>query len=179
MRKKPGLQGPIDDAFMDRFIMVRPTGQPFDEHSGLWIKQELDQALREWRSQFRGKALVKKDIEVTSEDMANAHLVLWGDPQSNRLLSRMIRKLPLRWNDRAIQLKGQNFPSRRHVPVMIFPNPLNPDRYIVLNTGFSFKRIRSPEQLSAGSQVAGLGCGPARGAPGQTVDRRHCRRRFL
>ena len=26
-RKKPGLQGPIDDAFMDSFIMVRPTGQ--------------------------------------------------------------------------------------------------------------------------------------------------------
>jgi hypothetical protein len=25
LRKAPGLQGPIDDAFMDRFVMVRPT----------------------------------------------------------------------------------------------------------------------------------------------------------
>lgn len=27
LRKSPGRQGPIDDAFMDSFLMVRPTGQ--------------------------------------------------------------------------------------------------------------------------------------------------------
>ena len=26
LRKAHGLQGPIDDAFMDSFVMVRPTG---------------------------------------------------------------------------------------------------------------------------------------------------------
>ena len=26
LRKKHGLQGPIDDAFMERFLFVRPTG---------------------------------------------------------------------------------------------------------------------------------------------------------
>ncbi|HXE55362.1 MAG TPA: hypothetical protein VN541_20225, partial [Tepidisphaeraceae bacterium] len=26
-----------------------------------------------------------------------------------------------------------------HVPVLIYPNPLNPKRYVVLNSGFTFR----------------------------------------
>ena len=29
--KRPSLQGPIDDAFMDRFVMVKPTGRANSE----------------------------------------------------------------------------------------------------------------------------------------------------
>ena len=38
-RKKHGLQGPIDDAFLEPFLVVRPTGTP-------WNKAANDQALR-------------------------------------------------------------------------------------------------------------------------------------
>jgi hypothetical protein len=31
------------------------------------------------------------------------------------------------------------FPSSRHVPVFIYPNPLNPKRYVILNSGFTFR----------------------------------------
>ena len=31
LAKRHGLQGPIDDAFLDRFVMVRPTGQPLHD----------------------------------------------------------------------------------------------------------------------------------------------------
>ena len=31
LRKRHGLQGPIDDAFMDGFVFVRPTGKAFSE----------------------------------------------------------------------------------------------------------------------------------------------------
>ena len=34
--KRHGLQGPIDDAFMDSFLMVRPTGKPLNEKVGAW-----------------------------------------------------------------------------------------------------------------------------------------------
>ncbi len=33
LRKAHGLQGPIDDAFMDRFVIVRPTGKALSETS--------------------------------------------------------------------------------------------------------------------------------------------------
>ena len=31
--------------------------------------------------------------------------------------------------------------SATHAPVLIFPNPLNPKRYVVLNSGFTFSRF--------------------------------------
>ena len=33
LRKRHGLQGPIDDAFMDSFLIVKPTGKA-DEREG-------------------------------------------------------------------------------------------------------------------------------------------------
>jgi hypothetical protein len=36
LRKRHGLQGPIDDAFMDSFIIVKPTGAPLNPKVGAW-----------------------------------------------------------------------------------------------------------------------------------------------
>ena len=49
LRKRHGLQGPIDDAFMDRFVMVRPTGAAFHEKAGHWADGELRHAVDHWR----------------------------------------------------------------------------------------------------------------------------------
>ena len=40
LAKRHGLQGPIDDAFMDSFLMVHPTGQPLNEKVGTWAAAE-------------------------------------------------------------------------------------------------------------------------------------------
>ena len=37
LRKRHGLQGPIDDAFTDSFVFVRPTGKPLNEKVGAWV----------------------------------------------------------------------------------------------------------------------------------------------
>ncbi len=39
LRKAPGLQGPIDDAFMDAFVFVRPTGKPLSDALGAWAQR--------------------------------------------------------------------------------------------------------------------------------------------
>ena len=31
------------------------------------------------------------------------------------------------------------FAAGHHVPVLIYPNPLNPKRYVVINSGFTFR----------------------------------------
>jgi hypothetical protein len=138
LRKRHGLQGPIDDAFMDSFIMVRPTGQPSHQAIGEWASAELAHATNEWRTQFRGDARVKNDTDITDADIAANNLVLWGDPQSNRLLGRVAAKLPVVWNAGTIRLGDRSFSAEQHVPVFIFPNPLNPKRHMVVNSGFTF-----------------------------------------
>jgi hypothetical protein len=136
--KRHGLQGPIDDAFMDSFIMVRPTGTARSKAIGDWVNEELAHATNEWRAQFRGDPRVRDDISITDADIAGSNLILWGDPQSNRLLSRLVNKLPLHWSADAVGFGEDTAPSTHHVPVLIYPNPLNANRYVVLNTGFTF-----------------------------------------
>ncbi|MEX2174677.1 MAG: prolyl oligopeptidase family serine peptidase [Pirellulaceae bacterium] len=138
-RKRHGLQGPIDDAFMDRFLFVRPTGQPWHDQPGKWAAAEMERAIEHWRRHFRGVAQIKDDTAVTPEDIAGANLILWGDPASNAVLAQIADKLPIRWNQEQIDAGERNYPSEKHALIAIYPNPLNPQRYVVLNSSFTFR----------------------------------------
>ncbi len=139
LRKRHGLQGPIDDAFMDSFLMVRPTGPVLNDKVGKWTAAEMRHAIEHWRRQFRGEARVKDDKEITDADIAAYNLVLWGDPSSNALLARIADKLPVKWEKDAVRIERASYDAGHHVPVLIYPNPLNPKRYVVLNSGFTFR----------------------------------------
>jgi hypothetical protein len=139
LRKRHGLQGPIDDAFMESFLMVRPTGTAGNEKVGRWVNAEMQHAVDHWRRQFRGEARVKDDKDVTEADIAGHNLVLWGDPPSNSLLAKIAGRLPVQWDKDFVQLGGEKYSAAHHVPVLIYPNPLNPKRYVVLNSGFTFR----------------------------------------
>jgi pimeloyl-ACP methyl ester carboxylesterase len=137
--KRHGLQGPIDDAFLDRFLMVRPTGHPMNEAVGKWADAEMKHAVTHWRQQFRGEAIVKDDKAITDADVAESNLVLWGDPSSNAVLAKIADKLPVKWTKEGVVVGKQTFAAATHVPVLIYPNPLNPTKYVVLNSGFTFR----------------------------------------
>ena len=139
LRKRHGLQGPIDDAFMDSFMMVMPTGTPLNAQVGNWVKSESARAVEHWRRHYRGDARQKSDQEVSETDIREHNLVLWGDPSSNQLLAKLAPSLPIRWEKNQIVVGNQTFATDTHAPILIFPNPLNPTRYIVLNSGFTFR----------------------------------------
>ncbi len=139
LRKRPGLQGPIDDAFLDSFLMVRPTSQPLNDKVGAWVSMEMKHAVEHWRKQFRGEARIKDDSDITDADIADHNLVLWGDPGSNKILAKIADKLPIGWNRQQVQLGKETFSAENHVPLLIYPNPLNPKHYVVLNSGFTFR----------------------------------------
>lgn len=151
--KKHGLQGPIDDAFMDSFVFVSPTGESMHEKTGKWVASEQKHATEQWRSQFRGDARVLKDDEIKDVEIARHNLVLWGDPQSNKLLAKILDRLPVKWTREEVTLAGKTYPADSHVPVLIFPNPLNPERYVVLNSGFTFREY---DYLNNARQIAKL-----------------------
>ena len=118
--------------------MVRPTGKPLNEALGNWAANELTYATNQWRAQFRGDAPVKDDTAVTDADIDAANLILWGDPHSNQLLKRILSKLPLKWDVGSVSIGSSSGAADKLAPMMIFPNPLNPKRYVVLNSGFTF-----------------------------------------
>ncbi len=137
VRKRHGLQGPIDDAFLESFLFVHPSAQGFHETTAVWVDAEMERAKEQWRRHFRGAVRVKEDRQVTDEDISRHNLVLWGDPASNTLLSRIIGKLPISWTKESIKVGGDSWAGDRHAFIAIYPNPLNPERYVVLNSGFT------------------------------------------
>ena len=135
--KRHNLQGPIDDAFTAPFLCVRGTATPWSPAVGRWADARLDRFAEDWSRWLRGEVRIKDDADVTPEDIETSNLVLFGDPGSNRLLARILKDLPLRWTRSEIELGGK-FPSADHAPVLIAANPLNPLRYVVVNSGHTF-----------------------------------------
>jgi predicted esterase len=139
-QKANGLVGPIDDAFRETFLCVRGSGaaKPWHPATNKYVEADLVRFKREWAKYFRGELPVKDDLDVTNDDIANNNLILLGDPGSNMLIGHVLEDLPLTWTREQIVLNGQKFSAADHVPVLIYPNPLNPSRYVVLNSGHTF-----------------------------------------
>jgi len=63
--------------------------------------------------------------------------VLFGDPGSNRWIAKLNGKLPFKWTKETVTLGEQSFPANENYLAMVYPNPLNPAKYVVLNTGLT------------------------------------------
>ncbi|HEX4131762.1 MAG TPA: prolyl oligopeptidase family serine peptidase [Pirellulales bacterium] len=137
--KRPGLQGPIDDAFLDAFVFVRPTSKGRHDAIDRWTQAELQHAIDQWRRQMRGVARVVDDVALDEATIASCNLVLWGDPKSNQVLAKLADRLPIGWTEREVIVGNDRYAAEQHVPVLIYPNPLNPQRYVVLNSSFTYR----------------------------------------
>jgi hypothetical protein len=97
LHKTHALQGPIDDAFLDPFLLVRPTGTPWNDAANKDALRILDHFDHMWAMDYRAHPRIKDDKDVTKEDFAKYNVVLFGDPGSNRWIAKMMPKLPLKF----------------------------------------------------------------------------------
>lgn len=136
--KKHNLQGPVDDAFMSAFIVVKPTGKSRNEKFDQWSKSEMERFIIQWRRQFRGDPIVKNDVDLTAADLSS-NLIVFGDEESNKVILKCKNKFPIKWNLTNIYAGNTVYAAKDHALIMIYPNPLNPKHYMVLNSGFTFR----------------------------------------
>ncbi len=145
LTKQPMLQGPIDDGFKSRFIVILPDGSPNGTATDKWSRLEAEHFLVRWRSLMRGDAIVRKASEVSDEDIQDCHLVVWGTPNTNSLMRKLLASKSLSevvtWNEKGVKIGSQEGPVGNGVPVFCFPNPLNPNRYVILNSGLTFREV--------------------------------------
>jgi hypothetical protein len=137
LHKVHALQGPIDDAFLDPYLLVRPTGTPWNDAVNQQALRAMAHFQSQWARYFRGHPFVKDDKDVTIADMTKYHVVLFGDPGSNKVMARMMGKLPIQWTKDSLTLAGKSYAANENYPAMIYPNPLVPGKYVVLNTGMT------------------------------------------
>ena len=137
--KRHGLQGPIDDAFLSPFLVVTPSGRSAHPEVQRWMEFEIAHFANRWRALMRGELPMKRDDQVTARDVQTKHLILWGDSTSNRLIEQISEALPIQWTQEVIRVARHEYSSAHHVPALIYPNPQNPRRYVVLNSGLTFR----------------------------------------
>lgn len=96
MQSPPGaaaLQGPIVEAVNARHIYVYAASDPqtrrYAESAAAWSSN---------RSRLNLTLPVKSDQEVNDDDLAGANLVLFGTPQTNRLIARFAPLFPMALN---------------------------------------------------------------------------------
>ncbi|KAA5540706.1 prolyl oligopeptidase family serine peptidase [Roseiconus nitratireducens] len=153
LRKRPGLQGPIDDAFCDRFVFVLPSRPARHGRVQRWIDRETRYAMDRWSRLMRGDAPVVLDRDLTDDQIETCHLICFGDFSSNRYLFNIAASLPVRWTRDTLTVGTQTFDPVKHAPVLCYPNPLNPDRYVVVNSGMTFRDFSN---VSNSRQIAML-----------------------
>ena len=83
--------------------------------------------------------------EVTEQNIQDCHLVVWGTPNSNSFMRKILSNASLggvmTWNDQVVRIGGQHGPSARSVPVLCYSNPLNLSRYVFVNSGLTFREV--------------------------------------
>ena len=138
--KRPGLQGPMDDAFARPFLCVRGTGKTWNPKVDAWAAANLKRFADEWRRHYRGYLPIKNDTEVTAEDIQRSNLILFGDPGSNVWISKVLPDLPVQWTRDVVQLGAEKHSAVDHGLQLISPNPLPgaDGRYVVLNSGHTY-----------------------------------------
>jgi len=78
------LQGPIDDAFLEPFIVVTPTGSTPVSAGGAavddYVNFELAHFLRRWEAVLRGQPRVMTDAEINQDQLRRFNIILFGTP---------------------------------------------------------------------------------------------------
>ena len=133
------LQGPIDDAFMSKFVIVLPQGKSSVPAAQRWTDYELEHFRSRWRALMRGDAPIVMDYEVNSGEYKDANWILWGDAESNVAWKQLNDRLPLTMEKEDWKIGDTRYPRDEFMPALIYPNPTNPGRYIVLNSGLTFR----------------------------------------
>jgi len=123
LTKRPGLSGPVEDAYLSHFMIVHGSD---DETAAA----PLANLVTRWKLQVDFP--VKVAEAVTPHDLANYNLILIGSPDTNRLMARIMPKLPVRLNGNTITCGDRTWQGADLGMKLCYPNPLNPQRYVVV-----------------------------------------------
>ncbi|MEX2213119.1 MAG: prolyl oligopeptidase family serine peptidase [Phycisphaeraceae bacterium] len=174
--KSHGMSGTIDDAFMEPFIMITASTRSSDERFNRWVDFEFKHACERWRAVFRGDPRVVSEDKMDGSEFKRFNIVLWGEPGSHILLKIAMSntEVPtgIGWSDGKVTVGDQTFDSRVNVPIYIARNPFRPTKYLVVNSGPTFREghDRTNSQQNAKLPdwaIIGLDKDPDAFAPGE------------
>ncbi|MCK4549201.1 MAG: prolyl oligopeptidase family serine peptidase, partial [Candidatus Krumholzibacteria bacterium] len=145
LAKTHDLCGPIIDAYSSRFIFIYGTSGTLKD-TEINLREARQDAL-DWRTWANGNSIIKSDREITREDIENYNLILFGNPETNTLIARMNENLPIRIDKCCVKAGDWEFRGEDVGAKFVYPNPLNPAKYVLINSGVSSRAVDKIHRL--------------------------------
>lgn len=129
--KTSSTEGPVNDLFKESFVVVRGTTGSKSENA---VNDSLvDKFVKNWRENNFADCPVKRDVAVTPYDIAHHNLILIGNPGTNAMIKRLLTPtLPVKILKDSMVIGQQKIAGAHLEYTLIYPNPLNAQKYILL-----------------------------------------------
>jgi hypothetical protein len=134
--KTPQCEGPIADYINAPFVCVVGTVSE-DPDMRLACQAQAQQTADGWDKWQHARLRLVKDAELTEADMARYNLLLIGGPEANLVTRKLIDQLPLKIDGPTVTIDGHAFQAPSAAVGMIYPNPLNSQRYVMVGAATS------------------------------------------
>jgi dienelactone hydrolase len=129
VRKTRRLPGALADFTVTPFAVVVGTISKDPELAAL-CEQKAKAFIDGWRDWQKQEPRVFKDTEISDADMTRYSLLLVGGPEANRATKKLAARLPLQIATERVVIDGKAFLVKDAAVQMIYPNPLNAERYV-------------------------------------------------
>jgi len=126
--KSKFIHGPVSDVFRSPYVVV------WGSHTQ---DKKFSQASSKLAKSLANGAPIYFDANMPSSLLDTHNIILVGTPESNEWLSIINKELPVWFEDGKIVANGRRYGGRDTGFILIYPNPLNKDRYIAVFCGMS------------------------------------------
>ncbi|MDI6840060.1 MAG: prolyl oligopeptidase family serine peptidase [bacterium] len=127
------LYGPMKQAYFTPFVLVYGTiGDSTLNHisyHNAWLQAWM------WWHRANGFVELLPDTEITDVMIKEYNLILFGGPEVNSITKRINSSLPIRIKDNSVWLGKDRLQQKSLALQEIYPNPLNPNKFVILYAG--------------------------------------------
>ncbi|HEY1068077.1 MAG TPA: hypothetical protein VGE52_18280, partial [Pirellulales bacterium] len=75
------------------------------------------------------------------------------DTKSNKVLAEAAKHLPIAWTGDSFRIGEQTYDATKNVPLLVYPNPLNQKKYLVVNSGPTFREASDRSNANQTSKL--------------------------
>ncbi len=138
--KNQHLSGPVYDAFTQPHVIVYGSGQ--DDPNLFQITKDTAKLMAKGAPCFA-------DVNMPNEMIDSHNLILLGNTRTNTILSNIAERLPVRYESGKILTSDNSYEGENLGFFLIYPNPMNQDRYVVVLSAISTPAMEAFRSLSS------------------------------
>ncbi|MBN2424793.1 MAG: prolyl oligopeptidase family serine peptidase [Calditrichaceae bacterium] len=147
LSKNPKIEGPISEVTNTPFAVVIGTISK-DSLMTKLCRQKAQEFINSWKDWQKYEPRVFLDTEMTEEAMKQYSLILYGGSEANLIAKKLSSKIPLKITPQEIEIAGRVYKAKDACVQMIYPHPLNAERYISIIGATSYAGMYSYNQNS-------------------------------